>query len=73
MKPPWVVNEAGQELGLSHVDDALHNLTKTFLTWMKKQRIPTTADPSRTDMSRRQPQRLQGPKKKLNYGRQVQR
>jgi len=72
-KPPWVVNEAGQELGLSHIDDALHNLTKTFLTWMKKQRIPITADPTRSDMSRRQGQRAQGPKKRLNYGRLGQR
>ena len=72
-KPPWVVNEAGQELGLSHVDDALHNLTKTFLTWMEKQRIPTTADPARSDMSQRQAQRPQGPKRKLNYGRLGQR
>ena len=72
-KPPWVVNEAGQELGLSHVDDALHNLTKTFLAWMEKQRIPTTADPARSDMSRRQAQRSQGPKKRLDYGRLGQR
>ena len=73
VKPPWVVNEAGQELGISHVEEASHNLAKVFMAWMKKQRIPTTADPARTDMSRRQPQRSQGPKRRLNYGRIGQR
>ena len=33
VKPPWTVNEAGQQLGETHVEDAL---AKQFFTWMSK-------------------------------------
>ena len=34
IKPPWTVNEAGQHLGETHVEDAL---AKQFFTWMDNQ------------------------------------
>ena len=43
LKPPWVVNEAGQHLGESHVEDALNTqdlagrITKEFFTWIETQ------------------------------------
>ena len=48
LKPPWVVNEAGQHLGESHVEDALHSqdlegrITKEFFTWMETQGLAPT-------------------------------
>jgi len=78
-KPPWVVNEAGQELGLSHIDEATHNLAKVFMAWMAKQYgssirpptggrpAPTTADRERTDLGRQGvPKTSRGPKRRLN-------
>ena len=49
LKPPWVVNEAGQHLGESHVEDALNTqdlagrITKEFFTWMETQGLGPTS------------------------------
>ena len=76
-----MVNEAGQELGLSHVEEATHNLAKVFQAWMEKQYgsnnptrpptggrpAPVTADRKRSDLGRQGvPKTARGPKRRLN-------
>ena len=71
VKPPWVVNEAGQELGITHVEDT-PNLTKAFIAWVEKARIPTTADRKRSDIGTEGVPKTGGqmrPKTRINYRR----
>ena len=71
VKPPWVVNEAGQELAIPHVEDS-PNLTKAFIAWMNKARIPVTADRKRSDIGTEGVPKTGGqmrPKTRVNYRR----